>query len=92
TKIVSVGYSQGGQLVHNSAKLLPANVQSRINAAVIFGDPDNGQPVAGVNKANTKVICHNGDNICDGGALILTPHLTYDQDATSAAKFIASKV
>jgi hypothetical protein len=22
------------------------------------------------------VICHDGDNICDGGILILAPHLT----------------
>ncbi|KAK7470341.1 hypothetical protein VKT23_001770 [Stygiomarasmius scandens] len=91
-KIVSVGYSQGGQLVHNSAKLLSSDVQSRVNAAVIFGDPDNGEAVDGVAAANTKVICHTGDNICAHGDLILPPHLTYGQDAGSAAQFIASKV
>ncbi|ESK95146.1 cutinase [Moniliophthora roreri MCA 2997] len=35
-KIVTAGYSQGGQLVHNSAELLSPDVVSRINAAVIF--------------------------------------------------------
>jgi cutinase len=32
-------HSQGGQLVHNSAKMLTPATVSRINAAVIFGDP-----------------------------------------------------
>ncbi|KAF7332463.1 Carbohydrate esterase family 5 protein [Mycena kentingensis (nom. inval.)] len=73
--LVTVGYSQGGQLVHNSAKLLSPAVSQRIKAAVIFGDPDNGDAVSGVNAANTKIICHAGDNICKGGSLILTPHL-----------------
>ncbi|KAJ7887485.1 cutinase [Mycena olivaceomarginata] len=90
--IVTVGYSQGGQLVHNSAKQLSPDVSSRINAAVIFGDPDNGAAVDGVSAANTKIVCHNGDNICAHGDLILLPHLTYGQDAGSAAAFIASKV
>ncbi|KAJ7498489.1 cutinase [Mycena latifolia] len=90
--IVTVGYSQGGQLVHNSAKQLSADVSSRINAAVIFGDPDNGEAVAGIDAANTKIICHDGDNICQHGDAILPPHLTYGQDAQSAAAFIASKV
>ncbi|KAJ7167654.1 cutinase [Mycena filopes] len=89
--IVTVGYSQGGQLVHNSAKQLSAAVLSRINAAVIFGDPDNGQAVAGISAANTKVICHTGDDICLHGDLILAPHLTYGQDANSAAAFIGQE-
>ncbi|KAJ7223943.1 cutinase [Mycena rebaudengoi] len=90
--IVSVGYSQGGQLVHNSAELLSPDVSARVNAAVIFGDPDNGDAVAGIAAADTKVICHKGDNICAGGNLILLPHLTYGRDAKAAAEFIASKV
>jgi len=39
TKVVMSGYSQGGQLVHNAAKLLPPAVASKVAAAVIFGDP-----------------------------------------------------
>ncbi|THV08262.1 cutA, cutinase A [Dendrothele bispora CBS 962.96] len=91
-KIVSAGYSQGGQLVHNSAKLLTLDVQSRISAAVIFGDPDFGDPVAGVSADRTKVICHIGDDICAHGDLILPPHLTYGVDTPAAAQFIVSKV
>lgn len=39
TKIVMSGYSQGGQLVHDAAKLLPAAVQAAVSSVVIFGDP-----------------------------------------------------
>ncbi|PQE31035.1 hypothetical protein CJF32_00006062 [Rutstroemia sp. NJR-2017a WRK4] len=88
TKIVMSGYSQGGQLVHNAAKMLPAATMAKVNSVVIFGDPDNGAPVTGASAANTKVICHAGDNICAHGDLILTPHLTYSTDAGAAAAFV----
>jgi cutinase len=42
TKVVMSGYSQGGQLVHNAAKLLPAATMARVSSVVIFGDP--GKP------------------------------------------------
>ncbi|KAJ6555197.1 cutinase [Mycena vulgaris] len=90
--LVSSGYSQGGQLVHNSAKQLSASVAARIKAVVIFGDPDNGQSVQGVSSSNVKVICHVGDDICLHGDLVLLPHLTYGRDIPAAVSFIASKV
>ncbi|KAH6656629.1 cutinase [Truncatella angustata] len=90
TKVVMAGYSQGGQLVHNAAKMMSSATASKVAAAVIFGDPDNGDAVQGVSSANTKVICHTGDNICQGGDLILVPHLTYGQNADEAAAFVAS--
>ena len=49
---------------------------------------DNGAAVTGVSAAKTKVICHNGDNICQHGNLVLTPHLTYSQNAGEAAQFV----
>ncbi|RAL66541.1 hypothetical protein DID88_006231 [Monilinia fructigena] len=88
TKLVISGYSQGGQLVHNAAKQLPAATSAKIAAAVIFGDPDNGSPVQGVPASKTKIICHVGDNICEHGDMILMPHLTYGMDATAAASFV----
>ncbi|KAE9406519.1 cutA, cutinase A [Gymnopus androsaceus JB14] len=91
-KIVSAGYSQGGQLVHNSAKLISAAVAKRINAVVIFGDPDFPQPVAQVSSSIVDVDCHVGDDICAGGDLILEPHLTYGADTPAAAAFIVSKI
>ncbi|KAJ7367362.1 cutinase [Mycena albidolilacea] len=90
--LVTSGYSQGGQLVHNSAKLLSSSVLSRIKAAVIFGDPDDGEAVQGVSSGNTDVICHIGDDICLHGDLILEPHLTYGIDTPAAAAFIAARV
>lgn len=39
SKIVVSGYSQGGQLVHNAAKLLPAETMKAVSSVVIFGDP-----------------------------------------------------
>nr|GAT58478.1 predicted protein [Mycena chlorophos] len=87
--LVTSGYSQGGQLVHNSAKLISSAVSKRIKAAVIFGDPDDGQPVAGISANATDVICHAGDDICAGGDQILIPHLTYGMNASDAAVFIA---
>lgn len=50
---------------------------------------DNGQSVTGVAEDQQKVFCNFGDNICDGGSLILLPHLTYGQDAGEAAEFAA---
>ncbi|KAJ7717000.1 cutinase [Mycena metata] len=90
--IISSGYSQGGQLVHNSAKQLSASVAARINAVVIFGDPDNGQAVQRIPSSKVDVICHVGDDICLGGDLILVPHLTYSVDTPAAAAFVAARV
>lgn len=39
TKVVMSGYSQGGQIVHNAVKLLPAATLAKVSSAVIFGDP-----------------------------------------------------
>lgn len=59
--LVLSGYSQGGQLVHNAAKLIPAEKSAKMKA-LIFGDPDNGDAVQGVPKASTMVICHTVSN------------------------------
>ncbi|KAJ7599421.1 cutinase [Mycena floridula] len=91
-KIISSGYSQGGQLVHNSAKMLSAAVTARISAAVIFGDPDFGESVGSIPSSNVDVICHVGDDICAHGDLILPAHLTYGADTPAAASFIVSKI
>ncbi|KAJ4400038.1 hypothetical protein N0V91_009013 [Didymella pomorum] len=90
TALVMAGYSQGGQLVHNAASMLTADQSAFVKSAVIFGDPNNGKAVGNVGAANTKVICHNGDLICAGQAVILAPHLTYGRDADTAAAFVMS--
>jgi len=90
TKLVASGYSQGGQLVHNAIGLLPAAVASWISKVVIFGDPDDGAPLPNVASSKVDVYCHDGDNICVNGDLVLPAHLTYGIDAAAAAAFVVS--
>ncbi|KAF7329222.1 Cutinase [Mycena kentingensis (nom. inval.)] len=66
--IVSTGYSQGGQLVHNSAQILAheaPNVLLHIKAVVIFGDPDADQPMPDqIPPYTVKIFCHSRDAVC----------------------------
>lgn len=39
TKLVMAGYSQGGEIVHKAAALLPAATAQSLSSVVIFGDP-----------------------------------------------------
>jgi cutinase len=55
---------------------------------VNFGDPFKGSSVGRIPAEKVLTICHKGDNICDGGILVLPPHLNYDQDAGTAAAFV----
>ncbi|KAJ6458848.1 cutinase, partial [Mycena vitilis] len=64
--LVSAGYSQGAQLVHNSAKLLSSKVIAHIKVVVTFGDPDNGQSVGGISPSEIDIICHPLDVVCLG--------------------------
>lgn len=91
TKLIAAGYSQGGQLVHNAAAQLPAAVGQWISSAVIFGDPDDGTPVANVPASKTDVYCAATDNICVNGDLILPAHLLYAKDVQAAANFIVAQ-
>lgn len=61
---------------------------AKVSSVVIFGDPDNPQPVTGASAAQTKVFCAQGDAICAGQALVLPPHLSYGQNAGEAAQFV----
>ncbi|GKT47815.1 cutinase [Colletotrichum spaethianum] len=92
TKIVLSGYSQGGQLVHNAAAKLTTAQTNRISAVLIFGDPFDGRAVGKIPASKVKVICHDGDNICDGGIIITSDHTNYEKDAPAAAAFVAGLV
>ncbi|KAF4853392.1 Cutinase [Colletotrichum siamense] len=92
TKIVMSGYSQGGQLVHNAASKLSTTLINKVSAVLIFGDPFDGQPVGNIPSSKVKIICHDGDNICDGGIIITADHSNYEQDAPAAAAFVAGLV
>ncbi|CAG8970663.1 hypothetical protein HYALB_00003417, partial [Hymenoscyphus albidus] len=90
TKLIAAGYSQGGQLVHKAAALLPVDTARWISKVVIFGDPLSRFPVTNVDASRTKIFCNIGDNICDNGDLVLPPHLIYGKDALAAALFATS--
>lgn len=106
TKLVASGYSQGGQIVHNAAALLPAAVGSWISSVVIFGDPgalystplsrlmliliDNGNAIPNVPASKVKTYCNADDDICKNGVLILPAHLTYGLNAVDAANFVTA--
>ncbi|KAF7305391.1 Cutinase [Mycena chlorophos] len=66
--IVAVGYSQGGQIVHNAAQILAAHdpsVLTHIKAVVIFGDPDEKQALPNeIPPCTIDEICHSGDVVC----------------------------
>ncbi|KIJ53986.1 carbohydrate esterase family 5 protein [Sphaerobolus stellatus SS14] len=92
TKIIMSGYSQGAQLVHKAAPQLSSAVQSRVDAIVMFGDPDDGQALPGVLNSRSLTFCAQGDDICAGGSIINAAHLSYGADAGQAASFVAGKV
>ena len=72
--------------------MLSAQDSAFVSSAVIFGDPDNGDLVGKVAAADTKIVCHTGDLICAGQAVVLAPHLTYGQDGAAAAQFVVSNM
>jgi cutinase len=78
--------------VHNAMKLVSGDVASRVVAAVLFGDPDNGQPLQGVDPANVVTFCNKDDLICKGAPIVLTAHLSYALKAGDAAQFVAARV
>lgn len=87
TMLTVSGYSQGAQVVHMAMKVLPADTTAKVSSVVLFGDPMNGTAVAGVEATRTLVVCHKGDDICQGGDSIKKAHLTYGKDASAAAMF-----
>ena len=66
-------------------------VLTNFDLAVIFGDPENGQAVSNIPAANVKEFCAQGDGVCGTPRTyqITSAHLSYGQNATAAANFIA---
>lgn len=79
-------------MVYKGAALLSSDLAGKVRAAVLFGNPNNGDPVPKIDNSGAKTYCHVGDLICDGQPIVLAPHLTYALDTPSAANFIASRV
>ena len=66
-----------------AAPQLSSTVQGRVNAVVMFGDPDNGQALPGVLNGRKITFCATGDDICAGGQVINAAHLSYGAVSSS---------
>lgn len=53
---------------------------------------DSTTAVANIDSSKVLVICHDGDDICQFGDLILLPHLTYAENATAAAAWLVEQL
>ena len=84
--------SQGAQLVHNGVKQLSAAVAARVTAVVMFGDPDDGQPLQNIPAEDVVTFCFDDDLICKGAPIVLAAHLSYALNADAAAQFVAGRV
>jgi cutinase len=91
TKIVLSGYSQGAMVAH-AAFSKGGLSGSQANAAVLFGDPYNGQSVGTLSSSLVKEFCATGDSVCDGSGsyTITSAHGTYGSNADEAASFVIS--
>jgi hypothetical protein len=62
---------------------------AKINSVVTFGDPGNPDTITGA-EDKMLIICHENDAVCSGG-FITVDHLTYADDADTAARFVVQK-
>ena len=77
--------------MHKAAKLISSSATKFINSVVLFGDPDDGQPVGSVPAYKVNTDCHTGDNICQGGNHIYEAHLSYCHDVSAEAAFVKTR-
>ncbi|KXH30365.1 cutinase [Colletotrichum nymphaeae SA-01] len=91
TRLTVSGYSQGSQVARLAVGQLPPDQRARLSSVVLFGDPLGGKAIDGVDPTKLLVVCHTGDNICQGGNFIFNPHLDYSLDAPTAALFVMQR-
>jgi hypothetical protein len=77
SRIVMGGYSQGGQVVHKAANMMSSDAARHVKAVVIFGDPDKGKKMKGIDPSEVDTMCASSDPICYGLPIPLGAHLTY---------------
>ncbi|GKT57549.1 cutinase precursor [Colletotrichum tofieldiae] len=95
SKIVAGGYSQGAAVAHRAIENLPDATKSKILGVVTYGDTqnrqDNGQ-IPNFPKDKVKIICNDGDKVCDGTLEIQPAHLDYERRVPEALEFLTSKI
>lgn len=106
-RFILVGYSQGANVVDNSigissdgAKVggpivatLPASVEPKVTALLLFGNPIRsiGREVTGTYGTRTFDSCAVGDPICERGGTNMRAHMSYGAEASAAAEFAAER-
>ena len=91
SRVFLSGYSQGAQVTHRAASLIPASLYHIIGGIVVFGDPFKGRAFPGALNNNVLTICNNGDLICEGIPLPIGPHLNYAWTTPQAADYIKAR-
>ncbi|GAA3336597.1 cutinase family protein [Amorphoplanes nipponensis] len=107
-RFVLVGYSQGANVVGNSLGIssqgasvggpvvatIPAAIQPRVAAVLVFGYPLRklGRGITGVYAERTLDICATGDVVCDPRGTSVLAHLSYTADAGRAADFAVGRL
>jgi cutinase len=107
-RFVLVGYSQGANVVGNSLGIssegaavggpvvatIPAAVQPRVAAVLVFGYPLRklGRGITGVFAERTLDLCAFNDIVCDPLGVSWLAHLSYSDDAGRAAAFAAGRL
>ncbi|KAK6531870.1 hypothetical protein TWF694_003035 [Orbilia ellipsospora] len=93
--IVVGGYSQGAALVHRAVEKLDATTMAKIAGIITFGDAQNTQDhgrIPNFPTEKTKIICNEGDEICNGTLKVLRPHLDYTRRVPEAVDFLVNKI
>ncbi|GAB3965019.1 hypothetical protein GCM10029978_026810 [Actinoallomurus acanthiterrae] len=106
-RFILVGYSQGANVVDNSIGIssdgavvggaivatIPASIEPRVAAVLLFGNPIRaiGKSVTGTYASRTDDFCANGDPVCGAGTDV-SAHLSYGNDAGTAATFAAARL
>jgi len=93
TQFALIGYSQGAGVMINVAKKLPASIEPKVKAVVMFGDPALRSNQAWPEAYRKKLYenCNLCDMVCDKKGSF-GPHLHYQEDKwqNPSAKFILS--
>jgi cutinase len=107
-RFVLVGYSQGANVVGNSLGIssqgagvggpvvatIPAAIQPRVAAVLVFGYPLRklGRGITGGYAERTLDICATRDVVCDPRGTSVLAHLSYTGDAGEAADFAVDRL
>lgn len=63
-----------------------------VHSLTFYPLTDSTAAVANIDASKVLIICHDGDDICQFGDIILLQHLTYAENATAAANFVVEQL